>query len=124
MILLEDLRVYQAAMEIGELVHRVILTWNKYEKNSLGDQFIRAADSIALNIAEGYGRYHYKENRNFCWFARGSLYEAKTANQKAFNRSLISETEFSELLNKLKECHLLLNSYIKSIGKPNPNITQ
>lgn len=123
-MLLENLRVYQAAMEIGELVHEAILTWNINEKKTLGDQFIRAADSIALNIAEGYGRYHYKENRNFCWFARGSLYEAKTANQKAFNRNLISETQFNELLNKLKECHLLLNSYIKSIGKPNPNTAQ
>ncbi len=123
-MLLEDMRVYQAAMKIGELVHEAILTCNIYERKTLGDQFIRAADSIALNIAEGYGRYHYKENRNFCWFARGSLYEAKTANQKAFNRSLISETQFNELLNKLKECHLLLNSYIKSIGKPNPNTAQ
>jgi len=103
MVLLEELRVYRVAMEIGELVHEIILTWSINEKKTLGDQFMRAADSIALNIAEGYGRYHYKENENFCWYARGSLFEAKTANQKALNRNLISETEFNELLNKLKK---------------------
>lgn len=119
MILLEDLRVYQLAMEIGELVFNTTSSWDIFNKKSLGDQYIRAADSIALNIAEGFGRFHFKENRNFCWYARGSLYETKTANQKAFNRKLISEEEYQNLLSRLKDSHLLLNSYIKTIGKTN-----
>ena len=117
MILLEDLVVYKTAMEIGEFVFKVSEKWDIFNKKTLGDQYLRAADSIALNIAEGYGRFHYKENKNFCQYARGSLFETKSANQKAFNRKIITETEFNELLNKLKECHLLLNGYIKSIGK-------
>lgn len=116
MILLEDLKVYQLAMEIGDLVHLVISKWDYFNKKNLGDQFVRAADSIALNISEGYGRYHYKENRQFCWYARGSLYETKTANQKAINRSLATKEEFENILAKLKRCNLLLNLYIKSIG--------
>ena len=124
MVALENLRVYMTAMEIGELVYKIVLKWDLSDKKTLGNQFVRAADSIALNIAEGYGRYHYKEKKNFCWYARGSLYETKTANQKAFNRELILETEFDQLLNKLKECHLLLNSYIKNIGNSNPNTAQ
>ena len=118
MILLEDLRVYKLAMEIGELVFAITEKWDIFNKKSLGDQYLRAADSIALNTAEGYGRFHYKENKNFCWYARGSLFETKSANRKAFNRKLISDEEYNNLLNKLKECHLLLNGYIKSIGKP------
>ncbi len=117
MILLEELKVYQLAMEIAELVFNIAVKWDPFNKKSLGDQYLRAADSIALNISEGYGRFHYKENKNFCWYARGSLFETKTANQKAFNRKLITEEEYNILLNKLKECHLLLNGYIKSIGK-------
>jgi len=120
MTLLEDLKVYRLAMEIGDLVFNITVKWDLFNKKSLGDQYLRAADSIALNIAEGYGRYHYKENKNFCWYARGSLFESKTANQKAFNRKLITEEEYNNLLNKLRECHLMLNSYIKSIGKPPP----
>ncbi len=124
MTLLEDLRVYRIAMEIGEMVYKIIIKWNLFDKKTLGDQFIRAADSISLNIAEGFGRYHYKENKNFCWFARGSLHETKTANQKAFNRKLITSNEYNCILNKLKECNLLLNSYIKAIGHANPNTAQ
>ncbi len=117
MILLEELKVYQFAMEIGELIFNITVKWDLFNKKSLGDQYLRAADSIALNISEGYGRFHYKENKNFCWYARGSLFETKTANQKAFNRKLITDEEYNNLLSKLKECHLLLNGYIKSIGK-------
>lgn len=120
MILLEELKVYQCAMEIGELIFDITVKWDVFNKKNLGDQYLRAADSIALNIAEGYGRFHYKENKNFCWYARGSLFETKSANQKAFNRKLITEEEYNSLLNKLKHCHLLLNSYIKSIGKNPP----
>ncbi|MGC4101498.1 four helix bundle protein [Ferruginibacter sp.] len=121
MILLEDLIVYKLAMQIGELVHEITVKWDIFNKKNLGDQYMRAADSIALNISEGYGRFHYKENKNFCWYARGSLYETKTANQKAYNRKLITEEEFNSILGKLTECHLLLNKYIKSIGTAKPN---
>jgi four helix bundle protein len=120
MTMLEDLHVYKRAMEIGELVFQVTEKWDIFNKKSLGDQYLRAADSIALNISEGFGRYHYKENKNFCWYARGSLFETKTANQKALNRKLNTPEEFNNLHNKLKECHLMLNIYIKNIGKNNP----
>lgn len=119
MTLLEDLHVYKRAMEIGELVYQLTCNWDIFNKKSLGDQFISAADSIALNISEGHGRYHYIENKNFCWYARGSIFETKTANQKAFNRKLIKAEEYNNLHNRLKECHLILNNYIKSIGKNN-----
>ncbi|MEO6540979.1 MAG: four helix bundle protein [Ferruginibacter sp.] len=120
MLLLEDLKVYRLAMDIGESVFQITIKWDVFNKKNLGDQYLRAADSIALNISEGYGRFHYKENKNFCWYARGSLFETKTANQKAYNRKLITEEEYTTLLNKLRECHLLLNRYIKSIGKQPP----
>jgi four helix bundle protein len=103
-------------MDIGELVWNTVSKWEYFAKKCLGDQITRSADSIGLNIAEGYGRFHYKENRQFCWYARGSLFETKAANQKAFSRNLISPEEYHAILNKLVFCHKLLNAYIKSIG--------
>ena len=63
---LEELEVYKVAMEIGEMVWNIVAKWEYFEKKTLGAQFTDAADSIALNISEGYGRFHYKENKNFC----------------------------------------------------------
>lgn len=119
MTLLEDLKVYQLAKEAGEAVYEIVIKWDIFNKKNPGDQYTRAADSIALNISEGYGRFHYKENKNFCWYARGSLYETKTASQKAFSQKLITKEEYDCVLSKLTKCHLLLNSYIKSIGNNN-----
>ena len=60
-----DLEVYKVAMEIGNNIWEIVDKWDFFSKDTLGKQFVRAADSMALNIAEGYGRYFYKENKNF-----------------------------------------------------------
>ncbi len=59
---LDDLEVYKVAMQIGEEVWSVVGTWEPFSKRTIGTQFCDAADSIAANIAEGHGRFHYKEN--------------------------------------------------------------
>ena len=35
----------------------------------------RAAVSVSNNIAEGHGRWHWKENKQFCRISRGSVAE-------------------------------------------------
>ena len=65
---LEELQVYQLSMEFAEKIWTVIDSWNYFERSTLGKQLIRAADSIAANLSEGFGRY----------YSRGSLFEVKT----------------------------------------------
>lgn len=71
---LEKLEVFQLSNEIGEIVWDLVSDWKYFEKDTVGKQFIKSADSISANIAEGYGRYFYKENIQFaimpedhCW---------------------------------------------------------
>ncbi len=113
---LEDLEVYQLAESFSDEIWFIALEWDYFAKDTLGKQLVRAADSIGANIAEGFGRYHYKENKNFCFFGRGSLIETKGWINKAKTRKLISETQFSDYLSKLSTIHLKLNAYIKHIG--------
>ncbi len=120
MIKLEDLEVYKVAMEIGDLAWEIVEKWTFFEKDTLGKQFVRAADSIGFNISEGYGRFHYAENRSFCYYSRGSAYETATAINKAKKRNLISDDEYNLLQVKLSFYLKLMNPYIKSIGKSNP----
>ncbi len=117
MIKLEYLEVYKVSMEIGEIVWSITERWNFYQKDTLGKQLTRAADSIALNISEGYGRFHYAENRNFCWYSRGSAFETATCVQKAKKRNMLTEEECDTLKSKLLLYFKLVNPYIKSIGK-------
>jgi four helix bundle protein len=76
-IKLEDLDIYQLALEIGEDVWNAVQKWDHFPKRTVGEQFVDAADSISANIAEGYGRYFYKDRKIFCYYSRGSLMETR-----------------------------------------------
>ncbi|WP_417939257.1 four helix bundle protein [Flavobacterium sp. RS13.1] len=72
----EDLECWKAARELRIFVSRNILS--KFpidEKYALTSQLKRSSGSVSDNIAEGFGRYHYQENIQFCRIARGSLTE-------------------------------------------------
>jgi len=93
---LEELRVYQQAMEIGEEVWRIVVKWDYFSKDTVGKQFVRAIDSVAANLSEGFGRYHYKETKNFSYYSRGSLFESKTWLTKANSRNWLIMTTIKE----------------------------
>lgn len=123
-ILLEDLEIYQLALEIGEYVWKLVDKWESFPKRTVGGQFVEAADSISANIAEGYGRYFYKDRKQFCYYSRGSLMETKAWVTKAINRKLISNEEFDIIIEKLKTLHFKLNTYIKKLKQnvQSPNL--
>jgi len=119
---LEELKVYQLSMELGERVWNIVIVWDYFTKDTVGKQLVRAADSISANLSEGYGRYHYNESKHFSYYSRGSLYETKTWLTKAFNRKLILDDVFNSLMNDIDIIGIKLNNYINSIGsKPNTN---
>jgi len=114
---LEDLEVYNLSELISDKIWDIVMRWDYFAKDTIGKQICRAADSISANIAEGYGRYHFKEKKNFCYYSRGSVLEVKSFLRKSKNRNLISEDCYSELYAELQIIHLKLNAYIKYIGK-------
>lgn len=113
---LEELRVYQMSMEIGEKVWKIVINWDYFLKDTIGKQLVRSVDSIAANLSEGFGRFHYKEAKNFSYYSRGSLYETKTWLTKAYNRNLITQEEFQIFQKDINNIGVKLNNYIKSIG--------
>ncbi len=113
---LEELNVYNLAMDIGERVWAVVSKWNYFEKDTVGKQWVRAADSMAANLSEGFGRFHYKENKQFCYYSRGSLFETKTWLTKAHSRGLVGDDEHGRLCKELNTIGIKLNTYIKTRG--------
>ena len=115
--------MYNLAEELSDEIWNVVLTWDFFARDTVGKQICRAADSISANIAEGYGRFHFKENKNFCYYSRGSILEVKSFLRKSKNRKLITDEKHSTLLKKLELVHIKLNSYIKFIGRQEANTT-
>lgn len=113
---LEDLQVYQISMKLADEVHDLVIEWDNFHKFSTGSQLMDAADSVSANISEGYGRFHFKDHKNFLYFSRGSLSETKTWLTKASNRKLISVEKFAELIDRYNSLGVKLNNYINTIG--------
>jgi four helix bundle protein len=59
---LEDLEVYNLSEQFGDEIWFIVAGWEYFVKDTVGNQLVRAADSIGANIAEGFGRYHYLED--------------------------------------------------------------
>ena len=62
---LNDLKVYKLARELSKVGWEIYESLNWKEKKIIGDQFIRAIDSVGANITEGYSRFHYLDRINF-----------------------------------------------------------
>jgi four helix bundle protein len=118
---LEDLEIYRLSMNLGEKVWELVENWDYFSKGTVGKQFVRASDSVSANISEGFGRYHFKETRQFSYFARGSLYETKTWLTKGYQRKLINDIDFQYLLRDIDILGVKLNNYINSINKLSEN---
>ncbi len=110
---LTDLDVFKLSMDLADTIYSMSLNWQKIDINTIGYQIIRSADSIAANIAEGYGRYYFKDNIRFCYYARGSLLETKTWLMKLNRRNIIDSDNFQRLNKSTEEIHVKLNSYIR-----------
>jgi four helix bundle protein len=114
---LEDLKVYNLAMSLAEKIWKIVLKWNTFERRTVGEQWVDAADSVGANISEAFGRYFYKDSRLFLYYSRGSLSETSTWLKKAFNRNLITEEEYEQLSLEIKDLWVRLNNYINTNGK-------
>lgn len=113
---LEELQVYQLSMKLGDEVWNIVIQWDFFAKDTIGKQVVRSVDSIAANLSEGFGRYHYNEEKHFGYYSRGSLFETKTWLTKAFNRNLIVESDFNRFIIEIDNIGIKLNNYINSIG--------
>ena len=75
----ESLEFYQDSLKLLKAAYRLANDLPNHERYNLSDQLRRASCSILLNIAEGYGRYHYLDRLRFLYIARGSLAETLSA---------------------------------------------
>ncbi|MBK8311367.1 MAG: four helix bundle protein [Chitinophagaceae bacterium] len=104
---LEKLEVYQLAEVLSDEIWEIVIKWDFFHKDTIGKQIVRSADSISANIAEGYGRFFYKESKQFYFYSRGSIQETKSWIGKCKRRKIADDKKCEELLQKLKQ--FLLN---------------
>ncbi len=98
---IESINSYNISSALADEIWEIVSKWNYFSKNSMGLQFVRSIDSIAANIAEGFGRFHKKDKQKFFYNARGSLYEAIHWSEKAKKRNLLTLQEYEKISQQL-----------------------
>jgi len=128
---LKDIEIYVLSRRLAERVWKAVEGWDYFAKKTVGEQLVRAVDSISANIAESYGRHHIGDVARFLYYARGSLYETQDWLSKAIQRGLLPKNLGHELLDEVKVIAPKLNAYIsgkyrytKTIQPPNNPTTK
>lgn len=108
----EDLDVWKEARSYRRAISEILKTFPASEKYKLVDQLQRSVRSVHTNIAEGYGRFHYQENIQFCRQARGSLMETLDHLICANDEHYIDEETLKKFRQHYSSVLKLLNGYI------------
>ena len=117
----EDLEIWRLSRDLRNSCSSLTKLLPTEEKFRLTDQLIRASRSVMANIAEGYGRFHYQENIQYCRHARGSLFEIIDHLYVALDEGYIHQESFAELKSKTTAIIFKMNGYIRYLNQKKSN---
>jgi four helix bundle protein len=105
----------RVAESVCDDVWQRVVGWSPFERDTVGAQLVRAADSIGANIAESFGRFNYGEKLQFLYYARGSLFETKYWLNRASIRQLMPPDQVQACLSQLTDLARQLNAFASSV---------
>ena len=115
---IDSLRIYQLAVEIGEVVWQIVNSWDdKFAKWTIGKQWVESADSISATMKEGYYRNQKGDLRKFFQYSFSSAKEAEHWLWKSYNRKLVNEIQYNELKQKFQDYFPQTVNFITNIDK-------
>lgn len=109
-----NLNCWKSAHKLTLDIYRITKTYPKEEVFGITNQIRRAASSVSANIAEGQGRYHYKDKKRFYYQARGSLLEVHSFLILSKDLHFINKQDFLVTSNQLTTLLKQINALIKS----------
>ena len=112
----EGLKIWQRSMDMAEVIYDMVDSFPEKERYNLSSQFMRAADSIALNIAEGSIDQSNPEFKKFMGYAIRSLAEVVTCLHKANRRKYLTEEKFESFYQETFELMNMMTAFKKKIN--------
>ena len=113
----EELEAWKAGREIRKKISELIRKFPVEEKYRLVDQLLRSSRSITANIAEGFGRFHFQENIQFCRQSRGSAFETIDHLICAYDEKIINSDTCDIIKSDINNFLKILNGYISYLKK-------
>jgi four helix bundle protein len=110
-----DIEAWKIVRDIRKKFYEILKRLPEEEKYCLNPQIRRACMSSTANIAEGFGRFHYQENIQFCRQSRASMYELQDHLITCLDEGYIRENEYKELFSLLENGIKAINGYIRML---------
>jgi len=111
-----DMDVWRKANELSYQVFELTKALPRSEDYGLTSQIRRSANSIAANIAEGFGRNTRKDKRNFYIVARGSTFETQSHLLYGAKVKYFDEQPVDKLIEEYDDLIHQLNKIMKALG--------
>ena len=108
----ESLELYKKSLDYIDFVYDITNSFPREELFGLSDQIKRAANSIALNIGEGYGESVLLGLR-YMRIVRGSIRECVVCSTVGFRRNWINDENYTLSRQKVTELSKLAAGYVK-----------
>lgn len=113
----EELEVWKVGRTARKALYALARRLPEHERYNLAAQIRSAAISLTANIAEGYGRFHFKENIQFCRVSRGSACELLDHLIACCDEGYLEKDEDQELRRHLLMFLRLLNIDLCTIDR-------
>lgn len=108
-----DIEAWKIARKLRVEVYGIVRKLPSEERFDLGSQMRKAGVSCTANIAEGYGRFHFQENIQFCRISRGSIYETQDHLITCLDNEYITKDKYDAVWSISEDAIRVLDGYIR-----------
>ena len=114
---LEDLKTWQEARKLAKILEEIIFLLPSKEEYNLKKHLRECKRDIPANIAEGFGRFYYRDIVQFYRVATGSLNEVKSDIYLCLDEKYIPEDLFQKAFDQVEVVYKFLNGLLTSARK-------
>lgn len=116
----KDLDIYKGSYKLSLYIYRITVKFPKDEIYGITSQLRRAAVSIPLNIAEGYGRLSEDEFKRFLKISLGSTNETSTLIEMSKDLGYIKNKEYTDLIKQYDILGRKIYRFIENVTYTQP----
>lgn len=114
---LEDLRAWQESRKLNKIINKLVSKLPKYEEYGIKRHLLDNGRNVPGNIAEGFGRFYYRDSIQFYRVAKGSLEEIKSDVYICLDREYIEKNLFNEAISQIDIVDKIVSGLINSAYK-------
>ena len=111
----EDLEVYKKLFKLALEVHKLTMSFSKFELFELGSQLRRSSNSVPANLAEGFGNKHTNIYLESISRSQGEIRETKHHLKVAHEKQYVSKEKLNYFIESYEECSKMLYGLEQSL---------